>query len=236
VRDLLGQLPLEAAYRVQELNVALELERGARISGWKVGLTAEAVRSQLGVSEPDFGTLFEHRGRVDGGEISLDDLLQPKIEAEVGFVLGRDLTALPVSVDDVRESTDHVVAVLEVPDSRIAGWDITLEDTVADNASSGSYVVGSRAVSLDDVDLAGLTMELRCGGRLVSAGTGAASMGDPIQAVVWLASTLIGLGRTLRAGELILSGALGAMADVTGPSRFEATMGALGTVGTEFVA
>jgi 2-keto-4-pentenoate hydratase len=235
VRDLLGGLAIRAAYEVQEINASLEIERGARISGWKIGLTSEAVRSQLGVAEPDFGVLFEHRGVADGGRVDLGALLQPRIEAEIGFVLGSDLSGQPVDADMVRAATSHVVAILEIPDSRVAGWDIAISDTVADNASSGRYVVGSNRVSLDSVDLGGLAMELRTGGRVVSSGTGRASMGDPVHAVVWLANTLIGLGKSLRAGEIVLSGALGAMVTVTSPSVFTATLGELGEVCVEFV-
>ena len=236
VRDLLEGGGPEDAYAVQEINTTLELAAGAEVAGWKIGLTAEAVRCQLGVDQPDFGVLLRHRGFVSGEPISLGGLLQPRIEAEVGFVLARDLPDRPIDAADVVAATDHVVVVLEVPDSRIAGWDITLLDTIADNASSGRFVVGTTPVSLAGVDLRSVAMELSDGNQVVSAGTGVACMGDPVAAVVWLANTLLALGRTLLAGELILSGALGAMVPVSGPSGFTATMSGLGTVSAEFCA
>ena len=236
VRDLLGSVDAAAAYRVQEHLMNEELSRGAKVSGWKIGLTSKAVQQQLGVSEPDFGVLLAHRGFRSGEEVPLKGLLQPRIEAEIGFVLGRDLPQENVSEAEVRSATESVVAVLEIPDSRIAGWDISIADTIADNASAGLYVVGDNPCSLEDVDLTTIGMTLRQGSEVVSSGTGAACMGDPVVAVTWLANMLGQLGHHLRAGDLILSGALSAMVPVTGPSEFVAEFDGLGSVATTFVA
>jgi 2-keto-4-pentenoate hydratase len=195
------------------------------------------VRAQLGVDQPDFGVLFDDMAVAHGGVIGPQRLLQPKVEAEIAFVLGADLDGADLDEDGVRAATDHVVAALEIVDSRIADWDITFADTVADNASSGLFVLGGQTHPLAGLDLTEVRMELLDAvGTLVSEGTGAACMGDPVSAVLWLARTCRDLGAPLRAGEVVLSGALGPMVDAPAGSEFTASLSGLGTVSVGFSA
>jgi 2-keto-4-pentenoate hydratase len=235
VRDLLEGMDVADAYEVQLMNIDLDVAEGASVIGWKAGLTAASVRRQLGVDQPDFGALLNTCGYGDNEVVPLSRLLQPKIEAEIAFVLGRDLPERRVTATDVMLATAFVVPALEIVASRIENWDITILDTVADNASSGLFVTGARPVRLDHVDVGSAVMSMTRDGVEVSAGTGAACMGNPVNAVVWLANTLFDLGRPLVEGDLVLSGALGAMVNVDGAGRFEASIEGLGTVCTEFV-
>ena len=235
VRDLLDGMSVKDAYEVQSINIDIDVQSGACVVGWKAGLTAASVRQQLGVDAPDFGALLNTCGYGDNEPVPLSRLLQPKIEAEVGFVLEHDLPTRRVTAADVMRATAFVVPALEIVASRIQNWDITILDTVADNASSGLFTLGLKPVMLKDVDVGAVTMSMTSGGDVVSQGSGAACMGNPLNAVVWLANTLCDLGQPLRAGDVIPSGALGPMASVSGPSRFEASIEGLGTVRAEFV-
>lgn len=235
VRDLLEGMAVADAYAVQMLNTEIEVESGAEIIGWKAGLTAAAVRAQLGVDTPDFGALLNTCAYGDNEDVPLSRLLQPKVEAEIAFVLERDLPERRVTGSDVVRATAFVLPALEIVASRIANWDITLLDTVADNASSGLFTLGYTPVRLADVDLGSVRMTMSDRSGVVSKGTGRDCLGHPVNAVVWLANTLWELGRPLRAGELVLSGALGPMAPVTGSGHFEAVIEGVGSVRAEFV-
>jgi 2-keto-4-pentenoate hydratase len=234
VRDLLAGGSVEDAYAVQEINTRRELDGGQRLLGWKIGLTSPAVQRQLGVDQPDFGALLADGGFGDDEPIPLRTLMQPKLEAEVGFVLDHDLDQGPVTAIDVLRATAFVLPVFEVADSRVAGWDITIVDTVADNASAGAFVMGSKPTRLTDVDLREVEMRVMHQGAVVSEGSGAACLGHPVNAVVWLANTLLTVGRSLRAGDLVLSGALGPMVSVSGAGQYEAVLGGLGSVRATF--
>ncbi len=235
VRDLLEGMEVTDAYEVQLMNIELDESDGAEVIGWKAGLTARSVQLQLGVGTPDFGALLNTCGYGDGEPVPLNRLLQPKIEAEVGFVLERDLPDRRVTAADILRATAFVVPAFEIVASRITNWDITILDTVADNASSGLFTLGLKPVLLKDVDVGEAAMSMTLDGAEVSRGSGRACMGNPVNAVVWLANTLCALGKPLRAGDLILSGALGPMVNVDGTSRFEASIEGLGTVRAEFV-
>ncbi|MCO5973055.1 fumarylacetoacetate hydrolase family protein [Actinoallomurus sp. WRP6H-15] len=221
---------------MQNLLTQARLEDGHRIVGRKIGLTSPAVQEQLGVDQPDFGVLFDDMDLSHTPTIPLQRLLQPKIEAEVAFVLGADLDTPDPSQAKARAAIAQVVAALEIVDSRIAGWDITIVDTIADNASSGLFVLGAGARPLgDDEDLGQVTMELiDQDGRVLSHGTGAACLGDPINALVWLARITHRLGAPLRAGEIVLSGALGPMVPVTPGTTYTASFTGLGNVQAHF--
>ena len=234
VRDLISSDDVDAAYSVASVNIARRIERGAVGVGRKIGLTSEAVQRQLGVGMPDFGTLLDEMVVVSDGVVMPGILLQPKIEAEVAFLLSADLDGPLDSVDDVRPAVVGAMAALEIVDSRIADWDITYVDTVADNASSGLYVVSDRVVPLTEVEPIDVTMVMRVNGSAVSEGTGRACLGDPLLALLWLARTLRDLGDPLRAGEVILSGALGPMAVVRPGDVVEAELSGLGPVRVTF--
>ncbi|MGW0654630.1 2-keto-4-pentenoate hydratase [Streptomyces umbrinus] len=235
VRDLFdGGGDLETAYAVQQLNVRRGLDVGRRIVGRKIGLTSVAVQRQLGVDQPDFGALFADMAVPDGGEVPMGRLLQPKVEAEVALVLGRDLPHRECTVVDLLRAVDFALPALEIVDSRVRGWDISLVDTVADNASCGLYVLGARPVPLTGVDLRAVTMTMARNGVAVSEGTGAACLGSPLNAAVWLASALAERGDPLRAGDLLLTGALGPMAPATPGDYFEAHISELGSVRVGF--
>ena len=202
-----------------------------RLVGRKIGLTSAVVQKQMGVSQPDFGLLFGEMAFGDQESVSYDRFLQPRVEAEVAFVLGDDLTELPVNIADVLRATDFVVPAIEIVDSRIANWDISIVDTVGDNASSGAFVLGGSPRSLRDIpDLRDCEMTLSCCGSELSAGTGAASLGHPANAVVWLANTVAYRGVPLRKGEIVLSGALGPIVGAEPGQEYEAKIAGLGSV------
>lgn len=236
VRELLPDGDLEDGYAVQQL-VHDRTSGGRRRVGRKIGLTSEAVQRQMGVATPDLGVLFADMAYGDAEPIPFERLLQPRIEAEVAFVLGTDLPERPVTTADVLRAVDFVVAAIEVCDSRIADWDISLFDTVADNASSGVFVTGATPRSLRDIDdLRGCEMTVTCDGTTISAGTGAACMGHPVNAVVWLANAVAERGEPLEAGEIVLSGSLGPLVAVRPGTTYVATITGLGSVRAAFRA
>ncbi|MCC2632236.1 MAG: 4-oxalocrotonate decarboxylase [Ramlibacter sp.] len=226
---------LDAAYAVAGLNVRARLdEPGRRIVGKKVGLTSKAVQLQLGVDQPDFGVLFDDMEFLSGDEIPSVRLLQPKVEAEVAFVVGRDLPTGVPSWAEFLAAIAHALPALEIVDSAIADWKITLVDTVADNASCGLYVLGDQPLAIGSVALEAVGMEMSINGRTVSVGTGAACLGHPLRAAYWLARTMAARSQPLRAGEVILSGALGPMVPVQPGDVVHAHLGALGSVRCRF--
>jgi 2-keto-4-pentenoate hydratase len=238
VRDLLPAGDIDAAYAVQSAWVAGQIAGGARPVGRKIGLTNPAVQAQLGVDRPDFGVLLNTMACRPGAPIDAGRTLQPKIEAEIVFVLARDLdqpiTGSVFTAAEVAAATDYVVAALEIVDSRIAAWDIDIVDTIADNASSGLFALGEQRHCLDGLDLAGCAMTMHRGGELVSTGSGAACLGGPLNAVAWLATTARHYGRPLRAGEIVLSGALGPMVPVSPGDTFHARIDDIGEVQATF--
>jgi 2-keto-4-pentenoate hydratase len=223
-----------AAYAVQQELTAGRVAAGHRVTGRKIGLTSRAVQAQLGVDQPDFGVLFDDMACRQDEPVDVDRLLQPKIEAEVAFVLSADLTDREPTAATVRAHVAYAVAALEIVDSRVAGWDITLADTVADNASSGLYVLGDRAVKLGNVEPVEVAMVLTVDGVEASTGTGAACLGDPLAALAWLARTAVALGDPLRAGQVVLSGALGPVVAVHPGAAVRADLTGLGTVEAHF--
>jgi 2-keto-4-pentenoate hydratase len=233
VRDLIGRDDLDSAYAVQDVLTARRVADGEEVVGRKIGLTSLA-EQQLGVDRPDFGVLFASMAHPDGATIAAADLMQPQVEAEIAFVLGEDLVDGPLDAEQVRAATDHVVAALEVCGSRVRDWDISFGDTVADNASGAAYVLGTRQRSLDEVVPAKVEMTMSIDGAEASTGNGAACLGDPVEAVVWLARTARELGEPLRAGQVILSGALGPMRLVVVGQRVTATLSGLGSVSVDF--
>lgn len=236
VRELIGSNDLEAAYAVQQDVTATRLASGSAIVGRKIGLTSAAVQQQLGVDQPDFGILFDDMAYAAGETIPFGAVMQPRVEAEIAFVLGEDLAEGPFDAARVRSAIDFAVPSLEVCGSRIEDWNITFGDTVADNASAGAFVLGDQREDVADLDTVGAQMSMSIDGVEVSTGNGAACLGDPINAVVWLAQQAHDLGEPLRAGQIILSGALGPMAPVTPGSEVTATISGLGSVSISFSA
>ena len=234
VRELLGVTDLSAGYRVQELNTERSLSQGRRLSGRKIGLTAKSVQQQLGVNEPDYGMLFADMAVCDGEEIDSGALLQPRVEGEMAFVLRRDLTHPQLTLPDVIGAIDYALAAIEVVDSRINGWDIKITDTIADNASSGRYILGNEPRDIRNLDLRLCGMVLQRKGEAVSFGAGAACLGNPLNATLWLAQTMVRVGRPLRAGDLVMSGALGPMVPARAGDTFELSINGLGSVRAVF--
>ncbi len=234
VKDLLESGGVEAAYAAQEINTERWLGEGRRLVGRKIGLTSTAVQKQLGVDQPDYGMLFADMSVDESAEIEIGRLIQPKAEAEIAFVLGRDLPHPDTTTAEMMQAIDFAVAALEIVDSRVADWNISFLDTVADNASSGLYVLGSQPAKLADVDLlsAGMVMERR--GQPISTGAGRACLGSPISAATWLARTMARVGRPLLAGDTILSGALGPMVAIEPGDVIEARISGLGSVTAAF--
>ena len=227
--DVLG-----AAYAVQQQISQRRLDAGGRLVGRKIGLTSKAVQQQLGVDSPDFGALFADMAVADGEEIAWSRLMQPKAEAEIALVLQRDLPHARHTVADLISATAYALPAIEVVGSRIAHWDIRLADTVADNASSGLFVLGTRPVALRKLDLAGCGMVMERRGDPVSVGGGAACLGNPLNAAVWLADTMVRMGTPLRAGDVVLTGALGPMVVVEPGDVFTAQIEGLGSVRAVF--
>jgi 2-keto-4-pentenoate hydratase len=234
VRDLIGRDDVETAYAVQRRLTASRIAAGARIVGRKIGLTATAVQAQLGVDQPDFGVLFDDMLCAEG-KVRIDRLLQPKIEAEIAFVLAADVDDPAATAASVRPAVDHAFAALEIVDSRIAGWDISFGDTVADNASSGLFVLGAHPLALSEFEPRAVEMHMRIGRTVASTGRGDACLGDPLAALAWLAATASRFGDPLRAGDVVLSGALGPMVAVSVGADVLADLGPLGAVSVQFV-
>jgi len=234
IRDAFAAGDVEAAYAVQLEQVNQWVRAGRRIAGRKIGLTAKAVQKQLGVDEPDFGHLFADMIFGDNEELPMARLQQPKVEAEIALILSRDLDAADTSVADVVEAVDWVLPAVEIVSSRIADWKINILDTVADNASSGLVAVGGPARRLDGLDLSTCAMTMRVNGLEASKGSGRDCLGNPLNAAAWLARRSVALGRPLRRGELILTGALGPMVAVAPGDRVEAVIDGVGAVSLNF--
>jgi len=234
VRTLLPAGDIQAAYAVQSAWVAGQVAGGAGVVGRKIGLTNPAVQAQLGVDQPDFGTLLSTMDCPPDQPIDIGRLLQPKIEAEIAFLLADDLDVPDIGPAEVLAATGAVTAALEIVDSRIADWDISIVDTVADNASSGLFTLGPDRHKPPQLDLAACPMWLWRDHEEVSTGSGAACLGHPAAAVAWLAATARSYGQPLQAGEIVLSGALGPMVPVRAGDRFIAKIGGLGQVTATF--
>ncbi|WP_286674387.1 fumarylacetoacetate hydrolase family protein [Nocardioides sp. LMS-CY] len=237
VRDLIGTDDLDAAYAVQQGLVRARIDGGVTVVGRKIGATSEAVQNQLGVDQPDFGYLLSDMDVSADDPISMRTLVQPRVEAEVAFVLAHDIDppgGAEITLDVVRAAVDVALPALEIVDSRIADWAITFTDTVADNASSGLFVVGTEGIPLDRIEPRDVTMSLTVNGEERSAGTGAACLGDPLEALRWLAVQAQRYGDPLRAGHLILSGALGPFVPFAPGDRVDASISGFAPLSVTF--
>jgi 2-keto-4-pentenoate hydratase len=234
LREQFPHFGADEAYAMQDLNTERRIKAGGKLVGRKIGLTARAVQKQLGVDQPDFGMLFADMAYSDGEPIPWNVLMQPKVEAEVALVMEHDLPEPGITVAQLLRATAFALPALEIVGSRIANWDIRFVDTVADNASSSAFVLGNTPVKpqLLDLRLAGMVMER--GGEPVSLGAGAACLGHPYNAAVWLANKMAALGRGLKAGDVVLTGALGPMVVVLPGDVVEARINGLGSVRAAF--
>ena len=225
---------LEDAYRVQQRFIERRLQAGESVIGKKIGLTSRAVMNMLGVDQPDFGQLLSGMLYNDGESVPVSSLIAPRAEGEIAFVLKRDLIGPGLTAADVLAATEGVMACFEVVDSRIADWNIQIQDTVADNDSCGVFVLGNQLVSPRGLDLSLVGMALEKNGELVATGAGAASLGHPVNAMVWLANKLGSLGIPLKAGEVILSGSLAALVPVKAGDSLHMSLGGLGSCTVRF--
>ncbi len=231
-----ASLTITDAYRIQQRMIARRLEAtGERIIGKKIGVTSQAVMQMLDVHQPDFGMLTSGMVYDHGAALDVRPLIAPKAEGEIAFILKRDLTGPGVTLADALAATELVVPCIEVVDSRIRDWKISIQDTVADNASSGLIVLGDNAVSPRGLDLALVGMTLEKNGEVVATGAGAAALGHPANAVAWLANTLGALEIPLKAGEVILSGSLAAMVPVGAGDCLSISLGGIGSVSARFI-
>lgn len=228
------QLTEADAYAIQQRLLQRRLAAGERVVGKKIGVTSQAVMDLLGVFQPDFGWLTDGMRYRSGQAIPADRLIQPKAEGEIAFILARPLAGPGVTVDDVLQATETVAACFEIVDSRIENWRIGIQDTIADNASCGVFVLGDAPVPVQAADLVGCQMTMRCNGEVVATGMGAAAMGHPARAVAWLADKLGELGACLDAGDIVLSGSLGVMVPVAAGDVFELHISGIGSCLTRF--
>ncbi|MEN9689379.1 MAG: 2-oxopent-4-enoate hydratase [Pseudomonadota bacterium] len=228
-------ITIEDAYQIQQQLMKKRLSAGERVIGKKIGVTSKAVMNMLGVYQPDFGYLTDGMVYNEGQAIPMSRLIQPKAEGEIAFVLKKTLKGPGISSADVLAATEGVMACFEIVDSRIQDWKIKIQDTVADNASCGVFVLGDRLVDPRDVDLNTCGMVLEKNGDIVATGAGAAALGAPANAVAWLANTLGRLGIALEAGEVVLSGSLAIMVPVAAGDNLRVTIGGIGSCSVRFV-
>jgi 2-keto-4-pentenoate hydratase len=230
LRDGLSPIDADGAYAVQAINTRHWVAQGRRIVGRKIGLTAKAVQVQLGVNQPDFGVLFDDMRIASGDVLSPSKALQPKVEAEVALVLAEDLDKPDATAEDVAAAVVQVAPAIEIVDSRIADWKITFADTVADNGSSAFFVLGDQPRPLAGLDLWTCGMALEVNGAVMSLGAGVACLGHPLNAAAWLARTLSQRGEPLKAGDILMTGALGPMVAIQPGDQVKASIGGLGSV------
>ncbi|WP_428311480.1 fumarylacetoacetate hydrolase family protein [Hydrocarboniphaga sp.] len=229
-------ISIDDAYRVSLRFLELRQQQGERVVGKKIGVTSKPVQDMLGVHQPDFGFLTDRMHVANGDCVSLarHRLIQPRAEGEIAFVLKRDLRGDHITAEQVLDATDYVAACFEIVDSRIHDWKIKIQDTVADNASCGVFVIGDARVDPRSLDLAAAKMDIRKNGEHVASGLGSAVQGHPAAAVAWLANTLGQFGIPFKAGEIILSGSLAPLLPAVAGDRFEMTIAGIGTAAVSF--
>ncbi|MFO7263997.1 MAG: fumarylacetoacetate hydrolase family protein [Bacillota bacterium] len=233
--EMFPNLTVEEAYQIQLKVIEKKVQQGQRIVGKKIGLTSLAMQQLLGVDQPDYGHLLDRMEVKKGQPVPVEGLFKPRIEAEVAFVLKQDLRGPGITIEDVYEATDYIVPSFEVVDSRITNWRIKLADTIADNASSGLFLLGEQKFKVEDVDLPSIKMDLYKNGEYMNTGYGTDVLGNPAFCVAWLANKLAEYNIYLNAGEVILSGALSAALDVEKGDHFRAVFTQLGEIEIQFI-
>lgn len=229
LRDILEPVDAVRAYRVQDANTAFWIAQGRRIVGRKIGLTSRAVQRQLGVDQPDFGVLFSDMLLLDGSTLPAPSVIAPRVEGEIAFVLATDLGGSNVTNANVIAATSHIAPAIEIVDSRIRDWAISFGDTVADNASGAFFVVGrNRRKLTQEFVLPDCRMTLTVNGIVASKGSGAACLGNPLDAMVWLVRALATRGEGLNAGDVVMTGALGPMVTIAPGDRIEVKISGVG--------
>ena len=223
------------AYHIQQRVLASRIKKGEKIIGKKIGVTSKVVQDMLNVHQPDFGYLLDGMVYNEGESIPRSSLIQPKAEGEIAFVLKKDLMGPGITSADVLAATEGVMACFEIVDSRIADWKIKIQDTVADNASCGVFVLGDKLVPIENLDLALCGMVVEKNGEIIGTGAGAAALGSPVNAVCWLANTLGQLGIPLKAGEVILSGSLAPLFPVAAGDSLRVSIGDIGGCSVRYV-
>ncbi|AXT84304.1 2-keto-4-pentenoate hydratase [Aeromicrobium sp. A1-2] len=234
LRDTWPDLDVVDSYSIQLLNIADRLAAGATVHGHKVGLSSKAMQEMMGVDEPDYGHLLSDMQVFSDVPLSVGRYCMPRVEVEVAFVLGRTLPGEGCTEADVLDATDYVTASIELIDSRITNWDIKIADTIADNASSAGYVLGSARIDPAGLDLTTIEAKLLCNGEEVAAGRSDAVLGNPVTAVAWLARKVASFGVTLDAGHVILPGSVHRAIDARAGDNFEAVFTDLGSVQLSF--
>lgn len=228
LRPELGATDIDAAYAVQQINTDFWSASGRKMIGRKIGLTSKAVQQQLGVDQPDFGVLFDDMSIENAGTLTPAGLIQPKAEAEIALVIGKDLADPTCTPELFASATEYAMAAIEIVDSRIEDWKITFADTVADNGSSARFVLGNEKKKLEGLDLYTCGMVVEVNDQIASIGAGAACLGHPLNAAAWLVRTLAARGDGLKAGDIVLTGALGPMITLSPGQSIQAKIGGLG--------
>ena len=234
ITELVPSITVEEAYQVQLRTVTKRLTDGESIVGKKIGITAKVVMNMLGVDQPDFGHLTSGMEFKDSQKLPFKNFCQPKGEGEIAFLLKKDLSGPGITRDQVIQATECVMPAFEIVDSRIKDWNIKIQDTIADNASSGAFVLGSSKKSPNGIDLATCGMVLKKNGDIIGTGAGAATLDHPLNAVAWLANMLGSLGMSLKAGEIILSGSLSIMCPIESGDTLEMEIGGIGKAMCQF--
>jgi len=228
-------ISIDDAYHISIQMLERRLQSGERVIGKKIGITSKAVQQMLNVNQPDFGFLTQAMAYSEGQEMPISEkLIQPKAEGEIAFILKKDLIGPGITNADVLAATDCVMPCFEVVDSRIDNWNIKIEDTVADNASCGLFILGDQAISPRKIDLSTCGMVVEKNGAIISTGAGAAAMGNPVNCVTWLANTLGKFGIALKAGEVILSGSLVPLEPVVAGDFMRVSIGGMGSTSLRF--
>ena len=231
-----ADITIDDAYYISLRMVSRRVEAGEKIIGKKIGVTSKVVQDMLGVHQPDFGFLTDKMEYANGADIPVaGNLIAPRAEAEIGFKLKKDLSGPGVTEQDVLDATDYIMPCFEIVDSRIKDWKIKIQDTVADNASCGVFVLGEEKVDPRTVDLPNLKVVVKKNGEFLSEGLGSAVQGNPLTAVAWLANTLGAYDIPFKAGEVILSGSLVPLEDVKAGDKMEMELEGVGSASCQFV-